>query len=52
MKQKQYQRPTMKVFEVKQTGMLMMSNGFGASRTNYTRGRSDGGSLEEDEIWQ
>ncbi len=42
MKRKNYERPTMKVFEVKQTGMLMMSDPVlqsrGASVDDYEDG--------------
>ena len=34
MKKKEYQKPAMRVVKIQHTGMLMTS-GFGASRTNY-----------------
>jgi len=34
MKKKEYQKPAMRVVKIQHTGMLMTS-GFGVSRTNY-----------------
>ncbi len=55
MKRKDYTRPTMKVVELRHTGMLMGSDGpagVGAQRSSYTHGRTDGGSGTDEEVWQ
>ena len=54
MKRKDYQRPTMKVVQLKHRTHLLQVSGevMQAQRTNYTRGRSDGISSDDDEIWQ
>jgi hypothetical protein len=48
-----YRKPTTEIVQVQQHEQLLQaSGGFGASRTIYSRGRSDGGSVtDDDEIW-
>lgn len=45
MKKKEYQKPAMRVVKIQHTGMLMTS-GFGVSRTNY--GRANDGVISDD----
>ena len=48
---REYGRPTMKVVELRHTGMLMTS-GFGASRNSYSHGRTDGSESTDEEVWE
>ena len=52
MKKKEYLKPAMRVVKIQHTGMLMTS-GFGASRTNYGKaneGITDG--INSDGEWE
>lgn len=52
---KDYARPTMKVVKLQQQCRILAGSGgqsFGASRSSYTHGRTDGGSGTGDEVWE
>lgn len=52
MNRKTYMNPTMKVVELRHTGMLMTSTlGVGATREAYTHGRTSGSGTDE-EVWE
>ena len=52
MKRKNYQKPTMKIVMLRQQSQLLVGSGLAASRNAYNPGRSDGGAVEDPEIWQ
>ena len=53
MKRRDYQKPTMKVVVLQQKShLLQVSGGLNAKRGSYSLGRSDGGNVSEDEVWE
>ena len=52
MMKRDYQKPTMKVVQLRHTGMLMGSDlrGFGAQRSSYTYGRTT--STGDEDVWE
>lgn len=51
MKSKDYQKPTMRIVKLQHRTQLLTGSGFGATRDDYGRDRTDGGTGSGDEVW-